>query len=164
VLLHSPEKDDTDMLLAVREALAHGAETLLLYGGLGGRPDHTYANLQTLAFIAERNAQGFLIGHGFVCTVIRNAGLLFAAPGAGTVSIFACGGAAKGVSLEGLQYPLHDHTLTDDYPLGVSNAFSGRPASISVRDGTLLIMWQAHSFDPAFAELKKISGTAKDTR
>ncbi|MDR1132358.1 MAG: thiamine diphosphokinase [Oscillospiraceae bacterium] len=156
VVRHSPEKDDTDMLLAVREALARGAERLLLYGGLGGRLDHEQANLQTLAFIAERGAQGFLIGRGFICTVIRNARLAFAAADSGTVSIFACGGTAKGVCLDGLKYPLSGYTLTGAYPLGVSNAFSGRPASVSVRDGALLVMWRARAFDPAFIARENI--------
>lgn len=62
VLRHPVEKDDTDMLLAVKEGLARGLKTFVLYGGLGGRPDHAYANLQTLTFLAERGAAGYLLG------------------------------------------------------------------------------------------------------
>jgi len=72
VIAHKPEKDDTDMMLAVKEALKRSADTILIYGGLGGRIDHSYANLQTLAFIASQRSQGFLIGCGNVCTKQRN--------------------------------------------------------------------------------------------
>lgn len=143
VIFHRPEKDDTDMLLAVREALERGAETLLLYGGLGGRPDHEFANFQTLAFIAGQGAQGFLVGRGFVCTVIQNSRMTFCDRQRGILSVFCQGGRAEGVTLTGLKYPLTDHTLTNSFPLGVSNAFTGAPAVVSVRDGALLLMWQA---------------------
>ena len=52
------------------------------------------------------------------------------------------GTAAAGVTLEGLYYPLHEAVLTSAFPLGVSNQFTGVPASVTVRDGTLLVMWQ----------------------
>jgi thiamine pyrophosphokinase len=143
VVFHCPEKDDTDMLLAVREALGRGKETLLIFGGLGGRPDHEFANFQTLAFIAEKGAHGFLVGRGFVCTVLQNGRMAFDGGQQGVLSVFCQGGRAEGVTLTGLKYPLTDHTLTNSYPLGVSNAFTGAPAAVSVRDGALLLMWQA---------------------
>ncbi len=146
VLFHHPEKDDTDMLLAVREALRRGAETLIIFGGLGGRPDHEFANYQTLVFIAEQGARGFLVGRGFVCTVLQNGRIAFDHGQQGVFSIFCQGGRAEGVTLSGLKYPLTDRTLTNSYPLGVSNAFTGAPAAISVRDGALLLMWQADAF------------------
>ena len=62
IVMHEPEKDDTDMLLAVREALSRDAEHIVIFGGMGGRPDHEYANLQTLAYIANHRAKGYLVG------------------------------------------------------------------------------------------------------
>lgn len=147
VVTHSPEKDDTDMVLAVREALSRGAETIVIYGGMGGRPDHEYANIQTLAFIADNGGRGYLVGRGVVCTVIKNSRLDFAGGRRGIVSVFAHGDRAEGVNLRGLKYPLTDYTLTSDYPLGVSNEFTGVPASVSVRDGLLAVMWEAESFN-----------------
>ena len=62
ILRHPVEKDDTDMLLAVRTGLDRGYRVFVLYGGLGGRLDHTYANLQVLNFLASRGASGGLLG------------------------------------------------------------------------------------------------------
>ncbi len=148
VVLHKPEKDDTDMMLAVREALGRRAETLIIYGGLGGRIDHEYANIQTLAYIADHGAKGFLVGRGYVCTVIKNSGIAFDSDMRGTVSVFCHGSKAEGVELTGLKYPLTDYTLTNDYPLGVSNEFTGVPSSISVKNGLLAVMWSASGFEP----------------
>jgi len=143
VVAHSPEKDDTDMLLAVKEALARKAETIVIYGGMGGRPDHEYANFQTLTYIARNGAMGYLVGHGSICTVIKNSSLSFDAAMTGVISVFCIGDKAEGVDLTGLKYPLQNHTLTCDYPLGVSNEFIGAPSCVSVRDGLLLVMWSA---------------------
>ena len=148
VLVSSPEKDDTDMLLAVKQALSRGFEQLLIYGGLGGRLDHTLANLQTLSFIADRGAQGFLIGCGSVCTVVKNACLSVSSGAQGTVSVFSWGGQAEGVTLKGLKYPLENYTLSNAFPIGVSNLFTGSEAKISVREGALLVIWNTERFNP----------------
>lgn len=150
IIRHSPEKDDTDMLLAAREALARGARNLVIYGGMGGRPDHEYANLQLLAFLATHGARGFLVGRGWVWTVIQSTSLDFDAAYRGTISVFAHGGAAEGVTLTGLRYPLKNYRLTCETPLGVSNEFTGRRAKVSVREGHLLLGWECPGeFDPA---------------
>ena len=143
IVFHAPEKDDTDMLLAVREALTRKAETILIYGGMGGRPDHEYANLQTLAYIASHGSRGFLVGRKSVSTVIKNDRLAFSGDMKGVISIFCVGDKAEGVDLTALKYPLKNHTLTCDYPLGVSNEFTGVPSAVSVRNGMLLVMWSA---------------------
>ena len=71
VIYHPPEKDDTDTMLAVREGFARGFDTFVIYAGLGGRLDHTVANLQTLAFIAENGGRGYLVGGSAVSTAVR---------------------------------------------------------------------------------------------
>ena len=142
VIRHPVEKDDTDMMLAVRTGLERGCRRFLLYGGLGGRLDHAYANLQTLVWLAEHGAQGWLLGKGMTATVIRNGRLDFAPGHQGTISVFCPNGEARGVDLAGLYYPLEDATLTSGFPLGVSNQFTGGAASVSVREGTLLVMWE----------------------
>ena len=135
------EKDDTDAMLAVRHGLERGYRKFVFYGALDGpRLDHTVANLQTLAFLADQGAAGCLVGTDHVVTVIRNGSRNFPAGCSGTVSVFCIGKDANGVTLENLKYPLESGTLTAAFPLGVSNRFTGRPARISVENGTLLVL------------------------
>ncbi len=136
-----PEKDDTDMLVAIKEGLEAGYKTFHIYGGCGGRIDHTIANIQHLTYLAEHEARGYLYGSESVMTVISNGSMSFPADAAGYVSVFAYGNEAKGVDLIGLKYPLNNATLDHSYPLGVSNEFIGEEASVSVREGKLLIVF-----------------------
>lgn len=137
------EKDDTDAMLAVRRGLTLGYREFRIYGALDGpRLDHTLASFQTLAFLANFGARGMLIGRDWICTAIRDGELAFPAAFCGTVSVFCLGPDAKGVTISGLHYTLEDGTLTAAFPLGVSNSFIGQSASVSVRQGTLLILWE----------------------
>ena len=66
--------------------------------------------------------------------------------------MFALGSPARGVYLTGLYYPLHDATLTPAWPLGVSNAFTGAPAAVTVKDGILTVLWNGRTLPSAVAE------------
>lgn len=141
------EKDDTDAMLAVRKGLEMGCDRFVLYGALEGpRLDHTVANFQTLQFLADRGAQGYLVGKDSVVTVIQNGSLPLPASKEGVVSVFCMGKDAHGVSIQGLQYPLEKGTLTAGFPLGVSNHLIGKDAEISVEDGSLLILFPLEAF------------------
>ncbi len=136
------EKDDTDAMLAVRRGLALGCREFLLYGSMDGpRLDHTLANFQTLQFLADRDAAGYLVGETYLATVVKNGSLRFPAGREGTVSVFCLGPDARGVTLEGLYYPLEDAVLSAGFPLGVSNHFTEEAAQITVKDGSLLVLW-----------------------
>lgn len=143
------EKDDTDSMLAVRHGLRKGFRTFILYGSLDGpRLDHTVANLQTLQFLADHGATGYLAGTSYMATVIRNETLLFPSNASGILSLFCLGPDAHGVTLENLKYPLTDGTLTSGFPLGVSNHFTGVPARITVADGSLLALYDVQNGFP----------------
>ena len=140
ILRVSVEKDDTDMMLAIKEGLRRGETVFHLYGGLGGtRGDHTIANLQSLLYLASHGAQGWLYGDGEVYTAIRNGAVTFPAQERGILSVFCFGADAEGVTIRGGQYEVEDVTLSADFPLGVSNHFVGAPITVSVRQGSLLI-------------------------
>ncbi len=141
VVRHPVMKDETDMLLAADLALERGCGRLFLHGGTGGRPDHTMANYHVLAHIASQGAEGYLVDSSLWCFALRNARAAFPPREKGTLSVFAWGGPARGVTIEGLLYPLQDGELTPEMPLGVSNEFTGHTACISVTDGTLLVFW-----------------------
>ena len=136
------EKDDTDAMLAVRQGLQLGYRDFILYGGLDGqRLDHTVANFQTLQFLADQGAKGYLVGKDYIVTVLKNGALAFSPNATGILSLFCLGPDARGVTLTGLKYPLEDGCLTSGFPLGVSNHFIGERATVTVKDGSLLAMW-----------------------
>ena len=143
------EKDDTDAMLAARRGLELGFREFLFYGSLDGpRLDHTIANFQTLQFLADNGATGYLIGNTYLATVITNETLIFPAGAEGILSLFCLGPDANGVTIEGLHYPLEGGTLTAGFPLGVSNHFTGRQARITVSQGSLLCLWDRNSGFP----------------
>ena len=136
------EKDDTDAMLAARKGLELGYREFLIYGGLDGpRLDHTIANFQTLQFLRDRGAAAWLVGRDYIITVISRETLAFPDTATGILSLFCLGPDARGITIQGLQYPLKNGTLTSGFPLGVSNHFQGRPAAITVREGSLLALW-----------------------
>ena len=148
------EKDDTDAMLAVRRGLSLGCREFWLYGSLDGpRLDHTIANFQTLQFLCDYGAFGYLIGNDYIVTVVKNGELRFPAEVKGTVSVFCLGSDAQGVTLEGLYYPLEKGTLTAGFPLGVSNHFTGSPARLRVEEGSLLVLWDRKNGLPERREL-----------
>ena len=133
------EKDDTDMMLAIKEGLRRSETVFHLYGGVGGRTDHTIANLQSLLYLACRGARGWLYGDRERSTAICGGELVLPAREKGIVSVFCMGADAAGVTIEGGQYPLHDAVLTASFPLGVSNHYVGNPVRVAVTQGSLLI-------------------------
>ena len=136
------EKDDTDAMLAARKGLELGFREFLFYGSLDGkRLDHTIANFQTLQFLHDRGATGYLIGKDYIVTVAGEETLEFPAASTGILSLFCLGPDAEGITLENLHYPLYNGKLTSSFPLGVSNHFIGKPACITVTKGSILAIW-----------------------
>ncbi len=134
------EKDDTDMMLAIKHGLAQGHREFHIYGGLGGRrSDHSVANFQALAYLAHHGAKGWLYGDGERFTAIYNSCMTFLAQSEGILSVFCWGRDAEGVSISGAHYTLEDGVLSADWPLGVSNHFCGEDVTVSVRSGCLLL-------------------------
>lgn len=139
IIKHPVRKDDTDTMLAVKLGLQRGFDTFVISGGYGGRFDHTFANIQTLAYIASAGGRGYLIMDDQWLTVVRDK-IHFPEGLHGNISVFALGGNAEGVYISGLDYSLENGCLTPDFPLGVSNAFIGTEAEVSVQKGNLLIV------------------------
>lgn len=136
------EKDDTDTMFAVRLAMERGYHNFRIYGGAGGRFDHTLANLQILSWLARRGCGNTMYGPTWMASAITDGELHFPSGKTGMVSVFCQGDEATGVYLEGLKYPLTNAILTCDYPLGVSNEFTDGPSRVTVEKGTLLVVWQ----------------------
>ncbi len=137
------EKDDTDMVYALRKGIELGYRRFILLGGVGGRLEHTLGNLQLLDWLAKHEAQGFLAGEKTVATCVRDGKTIAFPPSmTGYLSVFCNSGTAVGVDLIGLKYPLENHTLTGDFPIGVSNQFLDQEAQVSAKQGSLLLIWE----------------------
>jgi len=134
------EKDQTDTLAALKCGLEHGFKRFHIYGGAGGRLDHTLANIQCLRYLLNHGARGYLYDRDVIVTALRT-GVWLAPLEEGIISVFALGGPASGVCLRGLKYELENTHLNSDYPLGVSNEFIGRPAYIGTEHGDLLVIY-----------------------
>ena len=153
ILRHPVEKDDTDTALALEQGWERGYRVFHLYGCLGGRLDHTLGNLQLLTNLARRGGLGVLVGAEMTAATLCHGQLTFPAGCRGSLSVFAAGGVAEGVTIRGLQYPLEGGRLTGGETLGVSNAFLGEQAAVSVDRGCLLVVWASQSVLPVWSGL-----------
>ena len=140
VIRSVPEKDDTDTMMALKEAIARGYRRIVVAGGLGGRIDHTLANIGMLVFAAD---------HGVICQLVDEHNQIFALRNSScrlkkgqwkNVSVFAADSEVYGVTLEGFKYPLEDAVLTSHFPLGVSNEFAEPEGRITVGGGTVIVV------------------------
>ena len=134
------EKDDTDTMLCIKYAIAHSADEILIAGGIGGRLDHTIANVQSLkyaldngvsAILRDAENEAFLISES--CSIDRKDEYYF--------SLFAYGEKVKGLTLKGTKYELDNGELTPSFPLGVSNEITADKAVIRFESGTLLAIF-----------------------
>lgn len=161
MLRHSPIKDDTDMALAVAYAAEQGYTRFFLYGGLGGRLDHTMANLQLLNGMSRYGLETYLIGEKTIVTAVTGERIAFSADCRGMLSVFCMGEAAKGVWERGLKYELTDAVMTCDRTLGVSNEFIGEESWIEVRENTLQIVWDEENGLPVGRQFLEENETLK---
>ena len=117
-----------------------GFERIIIFGGTGGRTEHTFANVQLLAALAKRGVKGFLADDGRTLFVSDGGTTKIAARKSGYVSVFSLDTKCEGVTLKGLKYPLSGYTLTNEFPIGVSNEFIGQTAEIIVEKGVYLVV------------------------
>ena len=135
------EKDITDTWAAVEQGRQRGYARFALYGCTGGRIDHTIANLQTAANLAGHGKECRIMDGSRVITAIADgAELTFDETYRGYISVFSHSDACR-VTIRGLKYELEAATLINRFPLGVSNEFTGRQASISVTGGIALVIY-----------------------
>ncbi|MBR4910132.1 MAG: thiamine diphosphokinase [Clostridia bacterium] len=133
------KKDKTDVGYAADYAFEKGYKTFYVYGAFGGLADHTVANLQISADISAKGGRMFLLGEKQTAFCITDSTVKI--NGSGRLSVFAFGKKARGVTVTGAEYTLENADLDPFFPLGVSNSFLGAETQISVKSGTLLIIY-----------------------
>ncbi|CAN5766535.1 thiamine diphosphokinase [soil metagenome] len=136
---HPRAKDQTDIVLGLDRACDAQADQVIVVSGGGGRLDHALANLLVLASPRYAHQQMRAYVGAAQIDVVRSR-LEMTADAGTVVSLFAIDGPASGVTTEGLRYPLRDEVLEPLSSRGVSNEFIGGPASITIADGTLLVI------------------------
>lgn len=138
VLSFPVEKDDTDLMLAVREGLSRGANRFLIYSATGGRLDHTIAALQTLAFLNDHKAFGVLISDTERVELLYPGSHKIKPVKGFSLSLLAYSNSVTDLTITGAKYSCHGITIDNAFPLGVSNEFLDSDVSVSFASGILL--------------------------
>ena len=135
------EKDLTDTQIALEIAVEQGADEVIIIGGLGGRLDHTLANLGILSDMFERHIHGYATDGQNRVHFIRSTSTLIARSAYKYISLLPADEMVKGVTMEGGKYPLKNQNLrrrTSGF--STSNEITGNVVFISVKKGGLYII------------------------
>ena len=134
------EKDDTDTVYAMKEAIKRGFDTFLLIGVVGGRLDHTLGNISMLLYLDSHGCKGTIIDDYSEMEIISSAPA-YIEDKYEFFSLLNITGCAKGITIQNAKYPLDDGEITCEYQYGVSNeVLPGKTAIVSVREGKLLLI------------------------
>ena len=137
-----PEKDDSDTQSAVCRAAERGGKNIVLFGCLGTRLDHTFANMGLLVWGQQRGIRVFIYDRYNYITMIESGTVLKRKEQFGKyVSFFSLGGDVSGLTLKGFKYPLNCHYLTvSDCGLTVSNEILEEEAEVTFDSGNLVMI------------------------
>ena len=134
------EKDDTDTVFAVKEALKRGFDEFLLIGVIGARLDHTLGNVSILMYLDSLSKKGVIIDDYSEMEIVSKESA-FIEDSFAYFSLINVSGKAKGIVVENAKYPLDNAEITCEYQYGISNdVMKGEIAKVSVRDGQLLLV------------------------
>ncbi len=150
IIQYPANKDFTDTELALDYALNLKPTAIYIWGALGGRLDHTLANVFLLLEAKDAGIRTYLLDEYCEAFIVDKEAAFVDAKGV-TVSLFAFSSKVEGLSLRGFVYPLQDALLTMGESRGVSNIINEAHAKISVRAGNLLVIryWQKDVFPEA---------------
>lgn len=138
VIKVQPEKDDTDTMLACETAISEGCDEIRMYCALGGRPDHSIANIQTLEMMRLRGVNAMILTPNDRIYLVHESEAHIP-KFHGYVSVFSYGETCM-VSEYGMKYGLIRYRLDNAYPLGVSNEVADDMGRIIVHGGTALVI------------------------
>lgn len=133
-------KDDTDTMLAAREAIKRGYKNIAICCAFGARLDHTIANIQTAAFLVSEGATVYMAGKDTEAYVFSHNVIRLPKKPFHSLSLFSLSDRCDGVCINGAEYEGNDITLTNAFPLGVSNDWASAEAEISVQNGILMVL------------------------
>lgn len=141
IIKHPEDKDDTDTMLAVKLALNRGYKNIVICGAIGGRLDHTFANIQTLRYIMKHGGYGELAGDGSFAMMQGPGVKVYNRISDYYCSLFSYSEECSGITATGFKFPLKNAVLKNSFPLGISNKVTGKSGIISLEKGVLLVIF-----------------------
>ena len=134
------EKDDTDTVFAVKEAIKRGFDDFLLIGVVGARLDHTLGNVSILLYLDSIGKKGIVIDDYSEMEIVSNEPV-YIEDSYAFFSLLNVSGTAKGITIENAKYLLNNAEITCEYQYGVSNeVLPGKTAKVSILEGKLLLI------------------------
>lgn len=135
-------KDYTDTHLALLYAKDIGASSVTIIGATGSRYDHSLANIGLLSWLADQGIDGTIVDKHNKMEILKGPSEKEYKKDSrwSFFSLLAWGGEVTGITLKGFSYPLEDSTLTPDISLGVSNEITSETATLTLKNGHLLVI------------------------
>lgn len=131
------EKNETDLYIAIEEGIKRGYQDFDIYGALGGRIEHSIANIQILASLCEKNISAKLYDNQTVVELLPRGTYILDKSYSGYLSLFSYSPKSV-ITLKNLKYEVNEKTITSIFPLGIDNEFIGESAMIKVHEGLVL--------------------------
>ena len=145
-------KDDTDTLAAAKLGISRGYKEFLIYGAMGGRLDHTMANIQTMIWILRNGGRASMLDGDTRVTVIGPGVFEIPEDFEGTVSLFSLDRCLSNVTIRGMKYEVKNAAVPNDYPVGCSNETlpngGSKGAYYSIGEGTGLLVMTENLLNP----------------
>lgn len=133
-------KDETDSEICVYLAKELKAKKIDFYGALGGRIDHTLANIGLMHYARQKDMKPRIITSEEEITTIKNEEIILHGKKGDVISIIPIMTDANNITLKNLEYPLNNAKMSYLSSLGISNVMLSDECSIRIEDGYALII------------------------
>ena len=133
------EKDDTDTVFAVKEAIKRGFSDFLLIGVVGQRFDHTLGNIAILQMLDDLNKTAMILDDYSEIEMVSTYAEV--KDNYKYFSLLNISGIAEEICIDNAKYPVQNATITCTYPIGISNeVLPNKTAKIKIGKGKLLLV------------------------
>lgn len=140
VMRYDVMKDDSDTMLAIKKAISLGYEKIIIVCALGGRMDHTYANIQSMAYAASNGTHCTIISQNEYLQTFTGPMVELKKREGYSLSLFSLSDSCEGLTIKGAKYNADNITLNNNFPLGLSNEWASENVVLSMESGILLII------------------------
>ncbi len=140
IITLNPHKDDTDTVHSIDVAFEKGYRDFIIAGALGGRIDHSFANISALEYIQSKGGKGVLLSEKERVEFLPKGKYIYKEYKGKTFSVFPFGCDKVCISEQGTEYPLDRYYIKSSVPLGVSNIFTFEEGRIDIYDGNAILI------------------------